>query len=254
TDPQIAGPINSPLATTLSAIYYVMRCVTGASIPSNEGCKRPIEVVAPPGTRVNARSPAAGYQRMVVCHSVVDLGMGALAQAAPGRVMGDSCGCLYNFTYVTDTQTGTRRLFGEVVPGGLGATRDADGINVMACHVTNCHIPPMESLEIESPVLYLRREFRCDTGGAGRQRGGVGQILEYQVLGERPMLANTSQKSVSLPQGVAGGRPGDGGSWIINQGRPAERRLEYAIGDVEPMNTGDTVTHCTPGGGGYGDP
>src|SRR5690606_19824391 len=111
-----------------------------------------------------------------------------------------------------------------------------------------------ESLEIESPVLYLRREFRCDTGGAGRQRGGVGQILEYQVLGERPMLAHTSQKSVSLPQGVAGGRPGDGGSWIINQGRPAERRLEYAIGDVEPMNTGDTVTHCTPGGGGYGDP
>src|SRR5690606_9380201 len=87
-----------------------------------------------------------------------------------------------------------------------------------------------------------------------RFRGGVGQILEYEVLGDKPMLAHTSQKSVSLPQGVAGGQPGDGGSWVINRGRPGERRLEFAIGDVEPIRTGDTVTHCTPGGGGYGDP
>lgn len=254
TDPQIAGPINSPLATTLSAVYYVMRCVTGSAIPSNEGCKRPIQIIAPAGTLVNARSPAAVYQRMVVCHTVVDLVMGALAQAVPERVMGDSCGCLYNFTYVTDPDTGVRRIFGEVVPGGLGATHGADGINVMACHVTNCHIPPMEALEIEAPVRYLRREFRQDTGGAGLYRGGVGHILEYQVLGEKPMLAHTSQKSVSLPQGVAGGLPGDGGHWIINRGMPTEHRLEFAIGDVEPIRTGDTVTHCTPGGGGYGDP
>ncbi|MBN3268763.1 hydantoin utilization protein [Bordetella bronchiseptica] len=254
TDAQIAGPINSPLATTLSAIYYVMRCVTGSGIPSNEGCKRPIKVIAPAGTLVNAASPAAVYQRMVVCHSVVDLVMGALAQAVPERVMGDSCGCLYNFTYVTDADTGARKLFGEVVPGGLGATAGADGINVMACHVTNCHIPPMESLEIEAPVRYLRREFRQDTGGAGQYRGGVGQILEYQVLGANPVLAHTSQKSVSLPQGVAGGRPGDGGNWVINRGLPQERRLDYAIGDIEAIQTGDIVTHCTPGGGGYGDP
>lgn len=254
TDPQVNGPINSPLATTLSALYYVMRCVTGSRIPSNEGCKRPIKVVAPAGTLVNARSPAAVYQRMVVCHSVVDLVMGALAKAIPERVMGDSCGCLYNTVYSTDSRTKDVRTFGEVVPGGIGATASADGINVMACHVTNCHIPPMESLEIEAPVLYLQREFRSDTGGAGRFRGGVGQILKYQVLGDRPMLAHTSQKSKSLPQGVEGGAPADGGGWVINAGLPTEHRLPFAIGQVEPIQKGDTVTHMTPGGGGYGNP
>lgn len=254
TDPQIAGPINSPLATTLSSVYYVMRCITSAAIPSTEGCKRPIRIIAPAGTLVNARSPAAVYQRMVVCHTVVDLVMGALAQAVPERVMGDSCGCQYNYTYVTDPQTAARRIFGEVVPGGLGATSLKDGINVMACHVTNCQIPPMESLEIETPVLYMRREFRTDSGGAGKFRGGVGQVLQYKVLGDNPKLARTSQKSVSLPQGVVGGKPADGGRWVINEGTSRERVLAFAIGDIEPIDKGDTVTHYTPGGGGYGDP
>ncbi|WP_321936286.1 hydantoinase B/oxoprolinase family protein [Paraburkholderia sp. J8-2] len=254
TDPQVRGPVNSPLATTLAAIYYVMRCVTDPSIHSSEGCKRPFKVIAPEGTLVNARSPAACYQRMIVCHSIVDLIMGALAQAVPERVMGDSCGCLYNFTTATHPDTGRRSIFGEVVPGGIGATNREDGINVMACHVTNCHIPPMEAIEMESPVLYLRREFRTDSGGAGQFRGGVGQVLSYAIKGDTPELQHTSQKSKSLPQGVAGGLPGDGGKWVINEGREGEKVLEFAIGDIELLNIGDTVTHYTPGGGGYGDP
>lgn len=254
TDPQIKGPINCPLATTLASIYYTMRCITDASIPSNEGCKRPIQVIAPPGSLVNARSPAAVMQRMIVCHSIVDLIMGALSQAIPDRVMGDSCGCLYNYCMAISPEQGRRVMFGEVVPGGIGATVDGDGINVMACHVTNCHIPPIEAIETESPVRYLRRELRQDSGGAGRFRGGVGQVLSYKILGGDPQLHHTSQKSVSLPQGVVGGAPGDGGRWVINEGTPRERRLAYAIGDIEQLEEGDTVTHYTPGGGGYGNP
>ena len=96
--------------------------------------------------------------------------------------------------------------------------------------------------------------MRTDSGGAGRFRGGVGQVLSYKILGDDPGLQHTSQKSKSLPQGVAGGKPGDGGRWIINEGLPNERKIEYAIGDIEPLLNGDTVTHYTPGGGGYGDP
>lgn len=254
TDAQISGPINSPLSTTLAAVYYVMRCLTGSTIPSTEGCKRPITVIAPPGTLVNARSPAAVYQRMIVCHTVVDLVMGALSKAVPERVMADSCGCLYNFTYANDPANGQRSMWGEVVPGGIGATATADGIEVMACHVTNCHIPPIEAIEMESPVLYLRREMRCDSGGAGEFRGGVGQVLAYQVLGLEARLHHTSQKSVSRPQGVFGGSPGDGGRWVINEGLPSERTLPFAMGDIEPLAIGDVVTHYTPGGGGYGLP
>jgi N-methylhydantoinase B len=253
TDKQIKGPINSPLATTLAAVYYTMRCITHSDIPSNEGCKRPIRVIAPPGTLVNARPPAAVMQRMVVCHSIVDLVMGALSQAVPDRVMGDSCGCLYNYSMATDHDRGRRIMFGEVVPGGIGATAFSDGANVLACHVTNCHIPPIEAIEMESPALYLRREMRSDSGGAGRYRGGVGYVLAYQVLGDEPQLHHTSQKSVSLPQGVAGGQPGDGGRWVINEGQSDERVLEFAIGDIEELRKGDTVTHYTPGGGGYGN-
>jgi len=254
TDPQIKGPINNPLGTTWAALSYAMRCVTDPSIPSTEGCRRPFSVIAPPGTLVNATKPAAVYQRMVVCHTLVDLVMGALADALPERVMGDSCGCMYNYTMAIDEKSGRRVMFGEVVPGGMGATANADGIDVMSCHVTNCPLPPVEATEIESPVLYLRRELQCDTGGAGRWRGGVGQVLAYRVLGGDPQLHHTSQKSCSLPQGFHGGKAGDGGRWVINEGRADERTLTHAIGEIEQLAAGDTVTHYTPGGGGYGDP
>lgn len=254
TDGQVAGPINCPLATTWAALFYAMRCITDPDIPGTEGCKRPFHVIAPPGSLVNAKSPAAVIQRMIVCHSIVDLIMGALSKAVPERVMGDSAGCLYNYSICDDPKADRRTMFGEVVPGGIGATALKDGIEAVAVHVTNCHIPPIEAMEIEQPMLYLRREYRQDSGGAGRRRGGVGYVLSYRILGDRPQLHRTSQKSKSLPQGVAGGLPGDGGRWVINDGLPGEWTLKNSIGDMETLKQGDTVTHYTPGGGGFGNP
>ncbi|CAH1689768.1 Hydantoin utilization protein [Hyphomicrobiales bacterium] len=254
TDPQIDGPINAPLSATMAATYYVMKCITDPTIPNTEGCSRPITIIAPPGTLVNARLPAACFQRMIVCHSIVDLIMGAIAQAVPERAMADSCGCLYNSVVAPNLDTGEIGVASEVVPGGIGATSWGDGLNVMSCHVTNCPIPPIEATEIEAPVVYLRREFAQDSGGAGYWRGGLGQILEYRVLGKNPLFHHTSQKSVIPPQGMMGGLPGQGGGWYINRGTAKERELEYAIGDVEFLNAGDTVTHISPGGGGYGNP
>ncbi|RAH99907.1 hydantoin utilization protein [Acuticoccus sediminis] len=254
TDPQISGPVNAPLSTTMSAIYYVMRCLTDPSLPNSEGCREPITVIAPEGSLVNARQPAAVYQRMVCCHAIVDLVMGALADAVPDRVMADSCGCQYNYTSVHDPATNRWYGFGEVTPGGLGATADLDGIDVMACHVTNCSLPPVEATEIESPVLFLKREYQTDTGGAGYRRGGVGQTIAYQVLQGGGIFTHTSQKSVIRPRGFGGGLAGAGGTWVINEGREGERRLPHAMGDVEHLRAGDTVTFHTTAGGGYGDP
>lgn len=254
TDPQIDGPINAPLSATMAATYYVMKCITDSTIPNTEGCSRPITIIAPPESLVNAQLPAACFQRMIVCHSIVDLIMGAIAQAVPERSMADSCGCLYNSVVAPNLDTGEIGVASEVVPGGIGATSRADGLNVMSCHVTNCPIPPIEATEIEAPVLYMRREFSQDSGGAGYWRGGLGQVLEYKVLGNNPLFHHTSQKSVIPPQGMMGGLPGNGGGWYINRGTDKERKLEYAIGDVEFLNNGDTVTHISPGGGGYGNP
>lgn len=254
TDPQIRGPVNAPLSTTMSAIYYVMRCLTDSSIPNSEGTKLPIRVIAPEGTLVNARPPAAVYQRMVTCHALVDLVMGTLADVVPDRVMAASCGCQYNYASSYDSESGEWIGFGEVTPGGLGATRELDGIDVMSCHVTNCAMPPMEVTEIEAPVLFLQREFQVDTGGAGRRRGGVGQTVTYQVLAEDVEFTRTSQKAKIRPGGFQGGRSGMGGTWVINQGKKDERKLKYAMGDTIHLNRGDTVTFNTTSGGGFGDP
>ncbi|NKL53430.1 hydantoinase B/oxoprolinase family protein [Rhizobium leguminosarum bv. viciae] len=254
TDPQVRGPINAPLSATYAATFYAMRCVTDANIPNTEGSKVPIRIIAEPGTLVNCRWPAACNQRMVVCHSIVDLVMGAIQASAPERSMGDSCGCSYNDLVATDLVTGERVHFGEIVPGGLGATSLRDGASALSCHVTNCPIPPLEATEMENPVLYLQRELVVDSGGAGGNRGGLGLALSYEVRADNPQLNHTSQKSKIPPQGALGGRPGKSGSWFINKGAPEERELSYAIGDLEYLKKGDIVTQITPGGGGYGDP
>ncbi|MER9058422.1 hydantoinase B/oxoprolinase family protein [Mesorhizobium sp. M0910] len=255
TDKQVAGPINAPLSATMAAIGYVMRSITNPDLPNTEGTKRPVSVVALAGTLVNCQWPAACTQRMVVCHVIVDLVMGALAEAIPERVMADSCGCLYNGVTCEDESPGKRMIVLEVVPGGIGATSQKDGANVLSCHVTNCPIPPIEATESDMPILFLKRELYQDSGGAGRYRGGLGQVLSYKVLSDVADLHYTSQKSVIHPQGTAGGGSGDGGHWMINEGSGStERRLKYAIGDLEPLQRGDVVTHYTPGGGGYGRP
>lgn len=118
----------------------------------------------------------------------------------------------------------------------------------MSCHVTNCPIPPIEATEAECPVLYVQRELQTGTGGAGKWRGGVGQVLAYKILGDLAELQHTSQKSVTLPQGVAGGLPGGGGRWVINEGQPNARVLEHSIGELEMLDYGDIVTTTPPAG------
>ncbi|MGE5704763.1 MAG: hydantoinase B/oxoprolinase family protein, partial [Clostridia bacterium] len=97
TDPQVAGPINSPLSATVSAVYYTLKTIIDPSVPINDGCHRSIKIVAPKGTLVNCQAPIGCFQRMVTAHIVVDMIMGALSEAIPDRVIADSCGCLYDF-------------------------------------------------------------------------------------------------------------------------------------------------------------
>jgi N-methylhydantoinase B len=203
---------------------------------------------------VNARSPAAVNQRMVTCHSLVDLVMGALADAIPDRVVADSAGCQYNYVATYTPERDRWDSFGEVTPGGIGANATLDGMDVMACHVTNCAMPTIEATEAEAPVLYLRREFRANSAGAGYRRGGSGQVQVYKLLAPESEFHRTSQKARIRPRGFAGGHEGASGCWIINEGRQDERVCEHTIGDIERLSQGDTVSFYTTAGGGYGDP
>jgi N-methylhydantoinase B len=260
TDPQIKGPINAPWSATYSATLYSLRCLSDPTIPSNDGCQRPISMIAPRGSLVNCCLPAATYQRMVVCHSIVDLIMGALAPAIPDRVMADSCGCIYNDGNGINLETHGRG--GDVEHrqgwsdccshGGLGARPNKDGVSAMACHVTNVANPPVEVTEIGAPVIILERALRPDSGGPGQYRGGLGQIYTWQPFAHDVHFGWTSQKTKIPPQGLFGGRPGLAGRWIVKSGNE-ERELENSIGTSE-LNHGDVVVCLMAGGGGYGDP
>ena len=261
TDLQIKGPINSPLSATISATYYTMRCLTNPTIPTNQGCQRPITVIATEGTLVNCTMPNGCFQRMVTDHILVDLIMGAMSVAVPEKVMSDSCGCLYDFCSAVNLEThprggevSHRQYWGEIVPGGLGARPYKDGLSAMSCHVTNCPIPPIEAQEIEAPVLFMERSLLIDSAGPGQYRGGFAQKRVYKVLGYDGQFFHTSQKSKIPPQGLFGGGTGKSGQWILNEGTEREESLQYAMGDVTFLNYGDTVTCITPSGGGYGDP
>lgn len=261
TDAQISGPINAPYSATYSATLYSVRALTDPSIPTNQGGARPIQVIAPEGTLVNCQLPAGCFQRMIVCHTIVDLIMGALAEAAPLRVMADSCGNIYDRCSAINLEThprggevNHRQIWGEVVAGGLGARATKDGLSVMSCHVTNCPNPSVEAQEIEAPVLFLRKEFLPDSAGAGLYRGGYGQLRSWRILGQEARWGHSSQKTKTPPQGLFGGRPGAAGRWVLDAGSDRERVVQYAVDDITFLPEGTTVTHETAGGGGYGDP
>ncbi len=261
TDPQIKGPINSPLSATISATYYTMRCLTDTSIPTNYGCHKPIKVVAPEGTLVNCSMPNGCFQRMVTDHILVDLIMGAMSQAIPNKIMADSCGNIYDFCSAINLEThprggevNHRQYWGEIVPGGLGARPNKDGLTIMSCHVTNCPIPPVEAQEIEAPMLFIERAIEPDTAGPGKFRGGFAQRRKWKVVGYEAQFFHTSQKSKIPPQGLFGAMEGKSGKWIINEGKEDEEVLKYAMGDVIFLDYGDTVTCITASGGGYGNP
>ncbi len=261
THGQIKGSVNAPWSASYSATLYALRCLTDPTIPSNDGCRRPITMRAPEGSLVNCSLPAATFQRMVVCHSLVDLILGALAPAIPERVMADSCGCIYNDATGINLESHPRG--GDVdhrqkwsdgpSQGGLGARGTKDGVNAMACHVTNVANPPVEVTEIEAPVLILERALRPNSGGPGRYRGGLGQIYRWRSLGRDVRFSWTSQKTKIPPQGLLKGEPGQVGRWLTTLASGESRELDRAIG-VSELSYGDTVTCFMSGGGGYGDP
>jgi N-methylhydantoinase B len=262
TDRQIKGPTNAPWSATYSATLYTIRCLTDPTIPSNDGCQRAVTIKAQRGSLVNCQMPAATFQRMVVCHSLVDLIMGALAPAIPERVIADSCGCIYNDatginlrTHQQGGDTDHRQKWSDgPSQGGLGARHHLDGVSAMACHVTNVANPPVEVTEIEAPVLILERALRPDSGGPGKQRGGLGQIYTWKALAEQVYFSWTSQKAVVPPQGMFGGLPGAHGRWrVLHEKDGQEQTLPQAIGMME-LEYGDIVSCEMAGGGGYGDP
>jgi len=253
SSPQVESPVNAPLAVTASASFYALKAVLDPELPPNAGAWRPIRIVAPKGTVVNALPPApVGGGNLELSQRIVDTVLGALAQALPGRVPAASQGTMNNLTIGgINPETGEPYTFYETIGGGMGARPDRNGLDGVHTHMTNTLNTPVEALELAYPLRVERYELRDGSGGKGRYRGGMGIRRDIRVLGHRAVVSLLADRRARGPWGLEGGEPGaPGKDYLIIDGE--ERRIP-AKGTVEVPPDG-IISIRTPGGGGYAAP
>ena len=249
--PQQKGSLNAVYAITLSAVYYVFRCLLGLDVPNNSGCLKPIKVIAPSGSVVNANSPApVAGGNVETSQRIVDVLLGALAQATDfERIPAASQGTMNNTTIGGyDPDQGAPYAYYETIGGGMGARPGADGPSAIHSHMTNTLNTPAEALEYAYPLRVMRYEVRRGSGGAGKYKGGDGIRRDIQVLVDSQVTL-LSERRRTQPYGLAGGEPGKCGENYILRG-DQEVRIP-GKGSLE-IQAGDILSIRTPGGGGYG--
>ncbi len=248
--PQQQGSINAVYAITLSAVYYVFRCLIGLDVPNNSGCLVPIQVIAPEGTVVNARPPApVAGGNVETSQRIVDVLLGALAQACPDKVPAASQGTMNNVT-IGGWDPFRRRSFAyyETIGGGMGARPGKDGVSAVHTHMTNTLNTPVEALEYTYPFRVVRYEVRRNSGGEGRYRGGDGIRRDIEVLTECQVSLLTERRRLA-PYGLAEGDPGATGENVLIRDNEEIRLPGKGTVHLRP---GDVLSIRTPGGGGWG--
>jgi N-methylhydantoinase B len=249
--PQQQGSVNAVKAITLSAVYYVFRCLLGLDVPNNSGTMVPIEVIAPPGSVVNALKPApVAGGNVETSQRIVDVLLGALATALPDRVPAASQGTMNNVTIGGTTSDGAPFTYYETIGGGMGARPWADGSAAVHSHMTNTLNTPVEALEYAYPLRVLRYEIRNNSGGQGQYHGGDGICRDIQVLVDTQVSVISDRRQLH-PYGLVGGQPGAcGENLVIHNGE------EIRMGSKGSfyLHPGDIFSIQTPGGGGFGQP
>jgi N-methylhydantoinase B len=249
SSPQVRGPINAVEAITVSAVYYVFRCLIPTNVPASWGIMQPIKVTAPLGTVVNARPPAAvAGGNVETSQRIVDTVLLALSKTG-APVPAASQGTMNNLTIGgTDSRTGKQFAYYETVAGGMGARPGLDGIDGIHTHMTNSLNTPAEAMEYAYPIRVRRYSIRRGSGGGGRFQGGDGIVREIELLSDARVTI-LSDRRKTRPYGLNGGEPGKAGRTDLIT-KDGERVL--AGKDSVYAQAGDRVRIESPGGGGYG--
>ena len=237
--PQHAGNLNCPLAVTRSACLFAVRVLTDPDIPPSAGAFRPVEIVVPAGSMLNAqaterRAPAVAAGNVETSSRVADLVL-----AAFGRALGQ--GTMNNLTLGDE-----RFSYYETLGGGQGACADRDGPSAVHVAMSNTMNTPIEALEREFPLRVVQYALRRGSGGAGRQRGGDGVVRELQALREMT-FSLIAERRRHAPPGAEGGQPGAPGRDLLD-GRPLAGK------STGVLRAGQRLRIETPGGGGFGAP
>ena len=240
TDPQVPGNLNCPLSVTKSAAFFAVRVLADPDAPPSAGAHRPVEVAAPEGCVVHARSPAAVAGGNVETSSrIADLVLEALGGATQAPAQGQ--GTMNNMTLAGEGFT-----YYETIGGGQGACPDADGPSAIHVAMSNTLNTPVEAFESEFPLRVRELSVRRGSGGDGRHRGGNGTVRELEALVPARLNLITERRRHG-PRGREGGEDGAPGRNLLN-GEPLPSKAG------RDLRRGDRVRIETPGGGGYGPP
>jgi len=248
--PQAAGSVNAVYAITLSAVLYCFRCLIKEDVPTNAGIARPLKILTQPGTVVDAQFPApVAGGNVETSQRIVDLVLGALAQAIPEQIPAASQGTMNNTTVGgSDPRTGQPFSYYETLAGGCGAASLQGGASAVHSHMTNTLNTPVEALEYAYPFRVTEYSIRKNSGGKGLARGGDGLIREIEMLANTEVTVLTERRTTQ-PYGLAGGAAGLSGS---NQKISQNRTIELPGKNSCNFKTGDRLRIETPGGGGWG--
>ena len=251
SDPQVEGSVNAVEAITYSACFYVFRCLLAEDVPATAGLMRPIEVIAPKGTVVNARPPAAvAGGNVETSQRIVDVLLRALAQAMPERIPAAASGTMNNLTIGgIDPRTSEPFAYYETIAGGMGARPSKPGVSGVHTHMTNSLNTPAEALEYAYPLRVWRYSLRSGSGGQGKYQGGNGVIREIEVLTDAEVTL-LSDRHDRKPYGLAGGKDGAMGNATVirKDGSVQELPGKFNI----RLSKGERIRIETPGGGGWG--
>ncbi|HKT88799.1 MAG TPA: hydantoinase B/oxoprolinase family protein [Candidatus Sulfotelmatobacter sp.] len=251
SDPQVEGSINAVAAITYSACFYVFRCLLAEDVPAAAGLMRPIQVIAPEGTIVNARPPAAvAGGNVETSQRIVDVLLRALAQAIPDRIPAAASGTMNNLTIGgIDPRTSDPFTYYETIAAGMGARPTKNGVSGVHTHMTNSLNTPAEALEYAYPLRVRSYSLRPDSGGEGKFRGGDGIVREIEVLTDCDVTLLADRRSRG-PWGLSGGAEGAPGRAVVTRRDGSTEQMPGKFSTR--LRKGERIRIETPGGGGWG--
>lgn len=253
TGAQARGGLNVPANALNATIYYCLKALLDPDLMANSGLMQAVTITAPPGSIVNPDATAACGARSITCQKVAGAIFGALRPALPEmRVVASGNDVLAAISF-SGNRGGQIYVWGETLGGGSGARFDDDGMDGVHVHVTNTLNMPTEALEHEFPLRVDEYGYVIDSGGPGRQRGGMGIVRQVRALYDGTVVSVRSDSHKLGAAGVHGGGEGGRGRLTRNFGEAAAETLNSKVAALV-LRAGDTIRIETPGGGGYGTP
>lgn len=253
--PQARGAMNVAESALRATAYYAVKTLLDPGLLPNQGLADCVEIRAPEGSIVNPRFPAATGARSITCNKIARALFGAFAQLLPPeRAMAASLDSVPVIIF-----SGERRLrdgtfvYLESMGGGVGARHDADGMDGVHVHVTNTSNLPAEALEQEYALLVDEYALVDGSGGAGRQRGGMGIARQIRATRDGVIFSARSDGHHIGAPGLFGGLPGGTARLLRNPGTARAEELSSKAANLQ-LKAGESVRLETPGGGGFGPP